>query len=386
MTASPKDQFLLDPAIHYLNHGSFGACPRPVFDEYQRWQRELERQPAELLGRRITGLMAEARAALAAYLGVDADEVIYFPNPTTAVNVVARSLRLQPSDEVLATDHEYGALDRTWRFLASQAGFSYRCQPMPLPMTTAEDFVERFWAGVTPRTRVIFISHISSSTALIFPVEAICARARAAGLLTIVDGAHVPGQIALRPREIGADFYAGACHKWLCAPKGSAFLYARRDVQPLLNPLVVSWGYESETPSGSRFVDQHEWQGTRDVSAFLATPAAIRFQAEHNWDQVRLDCHALVRQARERIGALTGLPPICPDSREAFVQMATVRLPLTDTSLAALKAFQARLYDEHRVEVPVFAWNGQPMLRVSVQGYNSQEDTNALITALESML
>lgn len=178
MTAWPKEQFLLDPDIHFLNHGSYGACPRPVFEEYQRWQRELERQPVEFLGRRITGLMAEARAALAAYLGVDADEVVYFANPTTAVNMVARSLRLGPGDEVLATDHEYGSLDRTWRFLSQQSGFEYVRRPMPLPTTTAGDFVERFWAGVTPRTRAIYISHITSATALKFPVEAICARAR----------------------------------------------------------------------------------------------------------------------------------------------------------------------------------------------------------------
>jgi isopenicillin-N epimerase len=180
MPASLKDLFLLDPNIVFLNHGSYGACPRPVFEDYQRWQRELERQPVDFLGRRATGLLAEARAALAAFVHADPDEVVYFPNPTTAVNMVARSLTLGPGDEVLATDHEYGACDRTWRFLSRQHGFDYIRHPIPLPVTTPADLVETFWAGVTPRTRVIFISHLTSATALIFPVEEICRRARAA--------------------------------------------------------------------------------------------------------------------------------------------------------------------------------------------------------------
>jgi isopenicillin-N epimerase len=235
-----QDLFLLDSTVHFLNHGSFGACPRVVFDEYQRWQREVERQPVEFLGRRWPGLMAEARLALADYVGAAPDEVVYFPNPTTAVNMVARSLALGPGDEVLASDHEYGACDRTWRFLAQKHGFTYARQAIPLPVTTAADVVERFWAGVTGRTRVIFISHITSPTALTFPVEEICRRARAAGLLTLIDGAHAPGQLPLDLHALGADFYTGACHKWLCAPRGSAFLYARHEVQPLLEPLVVS--------------------------------------------------------------------------------------------------------------------------------------------------
>ena len=191
--SSLKAHFLLDPDIVFLNHGSFGACPRPVFDTYQTWQRELERQPVAFLGRQAAALMANAREKLAAYLGAAADEVVYFPNPTTAINMVARSLRLHPEDEVLTTDHEYGAMDRTWRFICQQTGARYVQQPIPLPVTNVEDFVEIFWSGVNERTKVIFISHITSPTALTFPVQAICRRARAAGLLCIVDGAHARG-------------------------------------------------------------------------------------------------------------------------------------------------------------------------------------------------
>jgi isopenicillin-N epimerase len=375
-----RELFLLQPGLTFLNHGTFGACPRPVFEVYQRWQVELERQPVEFLGRRSADLLAEARAKLAAYVGAAADEVVYFPNPTTAINMVVRSLELRPGDEILTTDHEYGAMDRTWRFVGAKIGARYIHRPVPMPVTTHAEFVETFWAGVTGRTRIIFISHLTSPTALILPAQAICRRAREAGILTIVDGAHAPGQIPLNLSELGADLYTGACHKWLCAPKGSAFLYARREVQAQLDPLVVSWGWESDTPSGSQFVDYHQWQGTRDIAAFLATPAAIQFQAEHHWEAVRAGCHALAREARRQINELTGLPALCPDSSEWFSQMAAVRLPPVD-----VETLKTRLYDDYRVEVPVFKWNDQPILRFSFQGYNSAADVEALVRALKAI-
>lgn len=411
-----KSLFLLDPDIHFLNHGSFGACPQPVFEEYQRWQAELERQPVAFLGRRVTDLLAESRAALAAYLGVRADDLVYFPNPTTALNMVARNLarpdcpvRLRPGDEILTTDHEYGALDRTWRYICNQTGARYVQTAIPLPVTTHADFTERFWAGVNERTRVIFLSHITSPTALIFPVAEICRRARAAGILTIVDGAHAPGQIPLSLNELGADIYAGACHKWLCAPKGAAFLYARPEVQPWLEPLVISWGWEAELPGPSRFVDWHEWQGTRDVAAFLSVPAAIRFQAEHDWDAVRARCHALAVETRARIAAVTGLAAICPEyvppspqsppsqgggsrlplapqergsgGEVWFAQFFAARLPDCDLDL-----LKARLYGEHRVEVPMIRWKDQPLIRVSFQAYNDAADADALVAGLARLL
>ena len=210
-----KEHFLLDPDVIFLNHGSFGASPKPVFKAYQDWQLELERQPVEFLGRRANALLEDARIILADYLHCQADEVVYATNPTTAINLIVRSLPLQPGDEILTTDHEYGAMDRTWRFVCKSTGAVYRQQPIPLPVTTPEDFIETFWAGVTPKTKIIFLSQITSPTALIFPVEQICQRARQAGILTIVDGAHAPGQIPLDLTALGADFYTGACHKWL---------------------------------------------------------------------------------------------------------------------------------------------------------------------------
>lgn len=377
-----RKHFLLDPSVTFLNHGSYGATPRPVFREYQRWQRELESQPVEFLGRRITKLLADSRAALAKYLGAQADDLVYTQNVTISLNIVARSLELGPGDEVLSTDHEYGAMDRMWRFLSKERGFRYINHPIALPLATEEKIVEDVWSEVNPRTRVIFISHITSSTAVIFPVEEIVRRAREAGILTIIDGAHAPGQLPLNLDSLGADFYGGNLHKWLCAPKGAGFLHARPEAQRLLEPLVVSWGYESEKPGASTFIDHHEWWGTRDMAAFLSVPAAIEFQALHDWDKVREACHRLARDAQRRICELTGLSPLHSQADGWFRQMTAAPLP-ADTGAAVL---QSRLYDEHRIEVPLIEWNGHKLIRVSIQGYNTQEDVDRLLAALKRWL
>jgi isopenicillin-N epimerase len=294
---------------------------------------------------------------------------------------VARSLNLGPGDEILSTDHEYGAMDRTWRFICDKTGARYVHHPIPLPVETPEAFIETFWQGFSARTKVVFISHITSPTALTFPVQEICRRAREAGVLSIVDGAHAPGHIPLDLTELGADIYTGACHKWLCAPKGTAFLYTRREMQHLLEPLVVSWGWEAEEPSASQFVDHHEWQGTRDPSAFLTVPAAIAFQLQHDWDRVRRRCHQLACQTRERIQTLTGLPPLCPEDAGWFHQMFTARMPEGDPN-----ALKQRLLEEFRIEVIVRFWNDQPLIRVCFQGYNDSSDADALIDALGVLL
>ena len=372
------EHFQVRPDITFLNHGSFGACPRPVFDVYHQWQGALEADPVEFLGRRIDELLREARLPLAAYLGTQADNLVFVPNTTAGVNIVARSLQLGPGDEVLATDHEYGASDRTWRFLCTQRGMSYINQPIPLPLESEEEMVEQFWQGVTPRTKVIFISHITSPTAIIFPVAKICQRAREAGILTVIDGAHAPGQVPLNLEEIGADFYIGNCHKWLCAPKGSAFLYASPERQALLQPLIVSWGYESRNPSGSTFQDYFGWVGTDDPAAFLSVPSAIAFQQEHNWDAVRAACHELAASARQEITSLLGTRLICSDAW--FGQMCTIQVPDGDPL-----ALQRTLRETWHIEIPVMTWNNQRYIRISIQGYNSPADVERLLTALHAI-
>ena len=376
-----RNLFLLDPNVVFLNHGSFGACPKPVFEAYQCWQRELERQPVEFLGRRFNDLMREARSTLADFVGADADEITYVTNATVGLNTVARSLNLRPGDEVLSTDHEYGALDRTWRFLCEKSGAKYLRQPINVPIDNAAEVIEAVWAGVTDRTRVLFISHITSPTAIIFPVRELIRRAHEQGIITIIDGAHAVGQIDLSLHDLGADFYSSNCHKWLMAPKGSAFLYARRDVQHLVEPLVVSWGWQSERPSASRFIDEQEWQGTRDIAAYLSVPAAIQFFRDHDWPQVRQACHELVRYAREQATALTGLPSLTPDDAAWFNQLSALPLPPCD-----LEALKRRLYDEYRIEIPVIRWNDRHFVRISIQGYNTRADVDTLIAALRELL
>lgn len=379
---SLRELFLLDPEITFLNHGSFGACPIPVFETYQAWQRKLESQPVEFLGRRFQELMAAARTRLGEFLGAQAEDLVFFTNPTTAINMVVRNLRLKPGDEILTSNHEYGALDRTWNFICRQSGARYVHQPIRLSVESAEQFIQVFWSGVNPHTRLIFLSHITSPTALIFPLGEICRRARQAGILTVIDGAHAPGQIDLNLAELDADLYTGALHKWLMAPKGAAFLYARRNIQPILEPLVVSWGYESEQPGPSRFVDYHEWQGTRDPSAFLSVPAAIDFQLDYHWAEVRKRCHELAAATRRQIEEITGLAPICPDSSDWFAQMFTARLPQEIN----LDALQKSLYEKYRIEVPTISWDSQNFIRVSIQGYNTFQDTQNLVNALGEIL
>jgi isopenicillin-N epimerase len=380
-TTELRDLFLLRPDVIFLNHGSFGACPHPVFEVYQDWQRELECQPVEFFGRRFQGLMREAREALGDFVGADADDLVYVPNATTGLNLVARSLPLEPGDEVLATDHEYGALDRTWRFVCARRGARYIRQCVPLPVTGVEQVVESLWSGMTDRTRILFISHITSPTAITMPVAELTSRAREAGIITVVDGAHAPGQVPLNLATLGADFYAGNCHKWMMAPKGSAFLYARREMQPLLQPLVVSWGWQSETPGPSPFIDEQEYQGTRDIAAYLAVPAAVQFMDENNWPEVQRHCHELVGYARRKITELTGSTPITPDMPTWFAQMGAFPLPACDGEI-----LQRRLYDEFAVEIPIVVWNRRRLLRISVQGYNTREDVDMLIGALAELL
>ncbi len=381
--APAGERFLLDPAITFLNHGSFGACPEPVFAEWQAWQRRLEKEPVLLLGRQINDLLAEAREALAGFLHAPASDLVFVPNATHGVNIVARALArgLGPGDEVLATDHEYGACERVWRFLARERGFSFVTRETPLPLIDADAWLEAFWAGVTPRTKVIFASHISSPTALTFPVARLCARAREAGIITLIDGAHAPGQLDLDLPAVGADYYTGNCHKWFCAPKGSAFLYARPEAQAVLEPLVVSWGWESETPGPSRFQDLYGWTGTADPSAYLSVPAAIRFQRENDWAGVRKACRALVDRASERITALSGRWPLSSDADGFWTQMRAFELPPGDA-----QALQKRLWEDFAIEVPVMAWKGKRLLRLSIQAYNAEEDVDRLTEALAGLL
>ncbi len=384
LIAEAGRDFLVRPEIAFLNHGSFGARPRPVYEEQRRWQRELEAQPVAFLGRRLPELLAEARASLAAYLGAGADDVVFVPNATHGMNIVARALDLQPGDEVLGTDHEYGAVERTWRFVCGGRGATYRSQAVPLPVTSQDEIAECVWAGVTERTRVLVISHISSPTALRFPVEQLCRRAAERGILTVIDGAHAPGQIDLTLAALGADYYVGNAHKWLCAPVGAGFLYARPERQAQLQPLVVSWGWQPRQPGPSPFLDLFDWIGTDDPSAYLSVAAAIHYQREHDWGAVRAACHALLIEARDAVTALTSLAPIAPATTAFWGQMCAMPLPTSDGMPAV--ELQRRLWEDFQVEVPISEWQGWRLLRVSIQAYNSRADVERLLEGLRALL
>ncbi|HVG48616.1 MAG TPA: aminotransferase class V-fold PLP-dependent enzyme, partial [Rubellimicrobium sp.] len=245
MDLNLRPLFLLDPAVCFLNHGSFGACPRPVFEAYQAWQLRLERQPVAFLDpmRGYGAWMTEARAALAAEVGAQPDDLVGVTNATVALNIAAQSLSLSVGDEILTTDHEYAALEKTWAFVARRTGARVVTASVPLPLTSEAAFTEALLGAMTDRTRVLFLSHITSATALLFPIEQIVGIARERGILTVVDGAHAPGHVRLDLDGLGADVYVGNCHKWLMAPKGSAFLHVRRGLQARIDPLVISHGW-----------------------------------------------------------------------------------------------------------------------------------------------
>ncbi len=386
MDADLRSLFLLDPEVCFLNHGSFGACPRLVFEAYQAWQLRLERQPVAFLdpARGYWRWLAQARAALAAEVGADPGDLAGVMNATVGLNIAARSLPLRPGDEILTTDHEYAALDKTWAHVASRTGARVVVARVPLPLAS-EAFTEALLAAMTDRTRVLFLSHITSPTALLFPIERIVALARDRGVWTVIDGAHAPGHIPLDLDALGADFYAGNCHKWLMAPKGSAFLHVRRPLQALVTPLIISHGWTLDRaepgPFGnSAFLDALEMQGTRDPSAFLAVPDAIRFRAEHDWPSVAARCQALVDATEARVARLTGLAPLSTHEFRA-PQMAALRVPRTDPL-----ALQRALLDRHGIEIPCLDWQDHTIVRVSAQGYNAQGDMDRLVAALAERL
>ena len=371
-----KELYHLDPSITFLNHGSFGACPKPVFEVYQNWQRKLEQQPVEFMAIKVYDFLEEARHALGDYVGCHGDDLIFVTNPTTAVNTVIRSLDLGLDDEVLMTDMEYGSLVRTWEHYAQDKGFSIVQQFTPVPLTTHEDYIEHFWKAVTERTKIIYLSEITSSTGLILPVDAICKKAKEAGIMTIVDGAHVPAHIPLNIAEMDPDVYVGACHKWLSAPKGSSFLYVKKSLQETIEPLIISWGSEVDR-SPSPFIYESQYQGTWDPSAFLTVPAAIQFQQEHDWNSVRERSRALNRETRDRIYEIIDTEPICPNTEEWLGQMASII-----TNIENGLDFKRRLMDEYKIEIPVFPWGDKILFRTSFNAYNDENDADRLIEVL----
>jgi isopenicillin-N epimerase len=379
---SLKDQFLLRPDIHFLNFGSFGATPKPIFEKYQDWQRVLEAEPVQFIAFDGYQYLADSRAALAQFLNcADKDDLVYVTNPSFAINMIAKSFPLQAGDEILATDIEYGACDRTWEYYCGKKGATYRRQKINLPIVSKEKFIEDFFKGCNEKTKAIFISHITSATGLIFPAAEICAIAKEKGLITIVDGAHAPAHIPLDLNAIQADFYTGACHKWMMAPKGCSFLYASKAVQPICDPMIVSWGYQAAKPSHSTFLDYHQMIGTRDFSAFLTVSTCIEFMEKNNWVSVGRSCHQMVLDNAPRFYALLKSSPISPLNSEWIGQMISIPIQTPDP-----EKLQRTLFLDYKIEVPIMRQGNDVYLRYSINAFNTIENLDALYLALTTLI
>tara|TARA_Y100000994_G_scaffold76881_1_gene63510 strand:- start:902 stop:2044 length:1143 start_codon:yes stop_codon:yes gene_type:complete len=373
-----KSLFLLDPEITHLNHGSFGACPKPIFDSLISWQKKLELNPVKHLAVDIFKYLENSRQHLSQYINCDKDDIVFFPNPSTALNAVIRSLDLKNGDEILTTNHEYGALDKTWNFICKKTGAKYIKQNISLPLQSKKDFINTFIKGINKKTKVIFISHITSPTGLIFPIDKICKIAKENNLFCIIDGAHVPGHIDLDIKKLDPDIYTGACHKWMCAPKGTAFLYAKKEIQDYIDPLVISWGYKSDRPSHSKYLDYHQWQGTNDPSPYLTVPDVINFLNKHNWNEVSTNCKKINIEAKALVTKSLNKRPLSSD--EFVGQMTAIKIKCKDP----IKLMEI-LYRDFKLVVPIVKWEENMLLRFSIQAYNSMEDIEKLIFAIKQL-
>jgi isopenicillin-N epimerase len=370
LRARHRRHFLLDPEVGHLNHGSYGATPLPVLKEQWRWQRDMETRTVEFHVRRQEPLLRQARAPIAAYLGAQLDHTAFVVNTTTAMNWVAHALPLGPGDEVLLNDHEYGAVFRVWRVFAAERGFTLRSAPIPL----GADPLECLAAHRSRRTRAVVVSQITSATAQLLPVAQVGAWASAQGIWSIVDGAHVPGHVAVALEDLGVDFWMGNLHKWLWAPKGAALLWVSPACRHLLKPLVVSWGVEPMTP-----LEEPDWvawvqmQATRDPSAFLAAPSGLDYQQRYHEPLAQVFCLDRMKWLSERMREL-GARPLPWES----LKMRAFELPF-ESDPAAL---HLRLFEQYRVELPVYRWEGKLLTRFCLQHYVDDQELERALAGL----
>lgn len=385
----------LDQTITFLNHGSYGACPLPVMEAQQRLRSQMEREPLRFFMREFEELLDEARSQLAAFVGAEADELVFVPNATTGVNAVLRSLSFCSSDEVLTTNLEYNACRNALDFVASRTGAKVVVATVPFPLDSPNQVVEALIERVSPRTRLVLLDHVTSKTALIFPIQQLVNELAARGVDTLVDGAHAPGMIPLNLHEIGATYYTGNCHKWLCAPKGAAFLYVRRDKQPAIRPLTISHGANSPRSDKSRFQLEFDWMGTADPTAYLCVPEAIRFLGSllpGGWSELMENNRTKALYARRLLCEALGVSPPCPE--EMIGSMAVVPLPSKlslyeeNGQVREWPVLQDVLFERFNIEVPIVPWSNpfKQIMRVSAQLYNTSEQYNYLAKALLTLL
>lgn len=382
------DHWQIAEGCTYLNHGSFGPSPTCVQRRRTELLTQLEAQPMDFLIRQLPDLIHDSLTVLAKFLGADVGNLAFISNATAAMNVVASNLELQPGDEVLLTDHEYGAVVRIWGQACKQVGAKTVLARLPLPLTEVEAVVESIFAAVTERTRVLVVSHVTSPTAVILPIREICRRARERGIITVVDGPHAPLQVPVNLREIDPDFYCASCHKWLCGPFGSGFLYVRSRYKQGLQPNIISWGrsLKGEAP---HWTDEFHWPGTYDPTPYLALPEAIRFFEEVGIARFRQQTHLLAQYARRRLLELTDRQPLTADDAAWYGSMVTV--PLEVPGAPQIKPgerlpLQNWLAQEHGFEIPAVEWHGNWHIRVSCHLYNTPQQIDALIDLLREAM
>ncbi len=386
----PHSAWSLDPNITFLNHGSFGACPVAVLETQRALRSRMEREPVTFFVRDLERLLDEARAALAAFIGADPADVAFVPNATSGVNAVLRSLCLAPGDEILVTDQAYNACRNAVDFVAGRAGARVALARVPFPIRSGDEAVAAVTAATTSRTRLALLDHVTSPTGLVLPIARLVAELAARGIDTLVDGAHAPGMVPLDVGAIGAAYYAANCHKWLCAPKGAAFLHVRRDRQADVRPLVISHGANSPRTDRSRFLLEFDWTGTDDPTPYLCVPEAIRCLGglvPGGWPALMDRNRALALEARTLLARALGVAPPAPDDMIG----ALAALPLPDAAAvtaAAIDPLQDALLERFGIEVPIVPWpppRGR-LVRVSCQLYNATADYERLASALVKLL
>jgi isopenicillin-N epimerase len=364
----------------YLNHGSFGACPKDVFTDYQNWQLKLENSPVQFITKTGVKALDKSKHVLANYINCNAQDFFFTSNPTTAINTIMRSLKLTEGDEILSTDLEYGAMDYTWGYYEKLTKVKYVKQPIHLPIKDKEHFLQMFWKGYTQNTKAIFISQITSATAIILPVKEIIDKAKSLGLITIIDGAHVPGHIDLDIKTMDPDYYTGALHKWLLAPKGSTFLYVRNELQENLDPLIISWGFGNPKTNRGQFLDYHEYNGTRDFSAYLTVPAQLKFRNENNWEEQIEKCKQQIIDWYPKFCELMGTEPLCPLTKEFLGQMFTVMVN-TEKPLE----LKEELFNRFNIEIPITSFKEKFGIRLSIQPYTDDSEIEYLYSSLKTI-
>ena len=398
-TTTTASRWTLDPAVTFLNHGSFGACPAPVLAAQREWQDRLERDPVDFLGRQLEQVIGEARSVVASFVGADPDDLAFVPNATVATSTVLRSLDFGPGDEVLVNDHEYNAARNAAVYAAERAGARVVVAEIPFPIDDPAQVTEAILGCVTSRTKLALISHVTSPTALIFPIADLVRELDQRGIDTLVDGAHAPGMVPLDLTAIGAAYYTGNCHKWLCGPKGTALLHVRRDRQKVVRPLAISHGANSARMDRSAFRLEFDWTGTADPSPYLALPTAISFMASllpGGWPAVMSANHDLALAARDLLCRRFDVVPPAPD--DMLGSMATVPLPAPGPSAtgADLSAISEALWRRFQIEVPIVMMPAARrddgadaydlFVRISAQRYNDLDQYGRLADALIDIL